>query len=270
MYQINLDKLEGGNDRHLELTRRKDGQWTFQTTIDSWFNEVELTTRLSTYDELFRLAHVVETLHNRGLRNIHLKALSLLGMRADQEEPRGAIDLLVIARFINSMKFSSVRVLEPHSLGTIVAINGSSPYYIPWLTSIIPMDSYDILISPDAGAYKTNSKRGGIENKMHIPVSKYRGADGTPYTFLPNIESISGSRCLILDDYIDGGRSFVSLAKELKEVGGASKVTLVACHGLFSYGVEDLLRDIDEIWTTDSLSNQAEIYSEDVNIIEAL
>lgn len=271
---IDLDKVlpQEAYNYTYALDRRKDGQWRFRIgahyTCDK---SVHISTRLSTYDELFRLSHVVSTLRSHNVDTIHLKIKSLLGMRADQPEKDGGIDLLPITKFINSMKFSSVNVLEPHSLGTIVALNNSSSYYVPWLTQVIPQDVYDIVVSPDAGAYKSNCKRGGL-TKMHIPVAKYRGDDGTPYTFLPNIENIKGSRCLILDDYIDGGRSFVSLAKDLKELGGASKVILVACHGLFSYGQSALYDGIDEIWTTDSLSNRTEIYTQpeqEVHIIEA-
>lgn len=274
MYQLDLDRLDLGkyNDYGHKLTCRKDGQWTFQTRADGGiFKSAIITTRLSTYDELFRLAHVVETLRGKGINELHVRIKSLLGMRSDQADENGSIQLLPITRFINSLEFVTVEVLEPHSLGTIIALKNSSPYYVPWLTQVIPQDAYDIVVSPDAGAYKSNCKREGL-TKMHIPVAKYRGDDGTPYTFLPNIENIKGSRCLILDDYIDGGRSSVSLAKDLKELGGASKVILVACHGLFSYGQSALCDGIDEIWTTDSLSNRTEIYTQpeqEVHIIEA-
>jgi ribose-phosphate pyrophosphokinase len=284
MIRLNLDWLAAKTHWGTwSLIQRKDGQWTFKVgsigTDSSHSYDVLIETRLSTYNELFRLAHVVESLRTNGLvSSIHLKAKSLLGMRADQIEENGGIDLLPIARFINSLNFSSVKVLEPHSLGTIISLKNSKPYYVPWMQSVIDPFSYDILVSPDAGAYKTNSKRVGL-SKSHISVSKHRDVLGTPHLLLPfneikQIESEDGiCRVLIIDDYIDGGRSFVELAEQLKKIG-VTKVILAACHGLFSYGLESLFQHIDEIWTTDSLSNQSQSvlennYSDVIHIIEA-
>jgi ribose-phosphate pyrophosphokinase len=51
---------------------------------------------------------------------------------------------------------------------------------------------------------------------------------------------------LVVDDICDGGRTFMSLARVLPPTTG--KKILYVTHGIFSYGVDELLNHYDEIW----------------------
>ena len=62
---------------------------------------------------------------------------------------------------------------------------------------------------------------------------------------------VKGKKVLIADDICDGGRTFIELAKVLKNKG-AVEVSLFITHGIFSKGLEVFEGLIDAIYTTDS------------------
>ncbi len=72
---------------------------------------------------------------------------------------------------------------------------------------------------------------------------------------------MKGKYCVIVDDICDGGRTFIELAKTLKE-GGAQRVVLYVTHGIFSKGIYPLEKYIDEVYTTNSFPQKVLEYSD--------
>lgn len=112
------------------------------------------------------------------------------------------------------------------------------------------------LISPDAGAQKKifevatylNLRDGDVETatkRRNVATGKIVGT-----AFEGNVRD---KICIIVDDIIDGGRSFTGLGSILKQKG-AQKVYLIASHGIFSAGIECLQQDLDGIYITDSIN----------------
>ena len=65
-------------------------------------------------------------------------------------------------------------------------------------------------------------------------------------------DDLAGQDVVIADDLIDGGMTFILLAKALK-VKGAGKVILYGTHGIFSKGTKPLFEGgIDEVYSTNS------------------
>jgi len=62
---------------------------------------------------------------------------------------------------------------------------------------------------------------------------------------------VKNKTCVICDDIIDGGATFIILADLLKKMG-ANKVYLIVTHGFFTKQY-DVLKNIDGIYTTDSI-----------------
>jgi len=56
-----------------------------------------------------------------------------------------------------------------------------------------------------------------------------------------------GKNLVIVDDICDGGRTFIELARVLKEKG-ANKVALYVTHGIFSQGLDVLKEHIDHVY----------------------
>ena len=80
-------------------------------------------------------------------------------------------------------------------------------------------------------------------------------------------DDFGGKDCVIVDDICDGGRTFIELAKVLKE-RGAGKIGLFVTHGIFSQGVGVLFDNgIDFIYTTDSFDQSDKINEPRVQVI---
>ena len=121
----------------------------------------------------------------------------------------------------------------------------------------------DVIISPDFGAIKKATavaerigKPLGIALKERDPLSneiletKILQAD------------VKGKVVTIVDDMLDGGRTFIPLAARLKELG-ARWVNLVVTHGIFSYGASQLQTgDIDNIYVYYSWLSPEAVFSE--------
>lgn len=77
-----------------------------------------------------------------------------------------------------------------------------------------------------------------------------------------NVEPIkSGDSFLIIDDLVDGGATFISVAKALREVEENIGIDLCVSHGLFSQGKEILHKaGIQNIYTTNSLIRNKDGY----------
>jgi ribose-phosphate pyrophosphokinase len=69
---------------------------------------------------------------------------------------------------------------------------------------------------------------------------------------------------VIIDDLIDGGRTFIEIAKTIKEQRAFSsavhpdnygKIFLVSTHGVFSGGLKELNKYFDGIYCTNSYSD---------------
>ena len=58
---------------------------------------------------------------------------------------------------------------------------------------------------------------------------------------------------IVVDDIIDGGKTFIELAKELKKVYNINRLVLAASHGIFSKGL-DVLEDYDKIYVQNNMS----------------
>lgn len=193
--------------------------------------------------------------------------------------PGEPLSIKVITRLLNDQKYNEVTVFDPHSdvsaalidnvkvipnhrfvamaIGSIMDHNK-----IPQISPISPeinvtnFDDRMRLISPDAGAEKKISKLSSflnLHNHHIIYASKRRNVE-TGQILETKLEAdVENKICIIVDDIIDGGRTFTELAALLKQKG-ASKVYLIISHGIFSAGFDSLKKDIDGIYISDSIN----------------
>jgi ribose-phosphate pyrophosphokinase len=115
------------------------------------------------------------------------------------------------------------------------------------------------LVSPDAGAYKKIfdfANWFGI--KEIITASKVRDLDSGKIlkTVVPSLENYNDEmNYVIQDDICDGGRTFIELAKAIKEQKPDAKIYLVVTHGIFSAGFDLLVQYLDGIYCTNSIKD---------------
>lgn len=179
----------------------------------------------------------------------------LPGARQDRGVPLGA---KVYADFINSMKIDRVVCFDPHSdvmpallERTIVVPLERLPFWEFNVNGVDGTLKFDGVVCPDLGARKRAENVAAV---LDVPVYQgmkhrdFKTGQLSKFTCEPLPH---GSNLIVVDDICDGGGTFVGLAAAIKDFVSLS---LWVSHGIFSKGVDELLRHYNDIFTTDSHS----------------
>ncbi len=243
--------------------------------------KIEICERLTTSAKLIRLMLTVDALRRSINQSIPIELVIPYFPYARQDRvcvDGEALGVAVMANFINSLKFSKVTIWDAHSDVTPALLN-----------NVINVDQISLLanfkqlserlatgeltlLSPDAGASKKTIK---IAEKFNgepevIQAQKMRNLKTGEILKTEIMGEVKGKKILIADDICDGGRTFIELAKVLKEKG-AEEISLFVTHGIFSKGLNVFEGLIDTIYTTDSFRDANEFISNDkikLHIIE--
>lgn len=265
-----LNLVEMGNGIPYSKVKYPDGQISIvvNTTILGEHHVLEsvlIKSRMNSYEDVFAIISAADALRSWGVTNVSLFISCFLTQRSDREFiPGHSFDLWEMADIIKQQHFRSITVFHPHSdvlpallktrLNKVIVMD--SKQYVQLALSQIETahDCKVTLVSPDAGAFKWVFKLG--EKLMRNVVAGNKSRD----LFSGHIETsihadINGKVCLIVDDYCDGGRTFVQLAEKLVAQGAAA-VYLFTAHGLYSNGEEDLKKYIKGAYTTNSIKDE--------------
>ena len=159
--------------------------------------------------------------------------------------PGEALSLRVAATFINSLGFDKIVVTDPHSDVTPALLNNCtvvdiSEIFEKRLFNFAPLGN-TVLVSPDAGANKKVLK---LAQTLKVPIvraDKVRDVNTGDITgTVVHTEHLGDKPVLVVDDICDGGRTFIELAKALREKTNGP-LNLYVTHGIFSKGLGDLL-----------------------------
>lgn len=234
-----------------EIKKFKDGQVATKLTESG---NLHIKIRGNSYEDLFTIASIKEAwdaVHALDKTVVaQLTIYCLIAQRSDRRfNEKESFDLKVVARFINSLGFDKVEILHPHSAISLALIdNAVAIDHFQYVEQAFNEIGNPVLVSPDAGAYKTTHHIAELLNADLVPSNKVR-VNGAPEISIQG--NVKGKDCLIVDDLADGGRTFKFLAKALKDQG-ASKVFLYVTHGQFNYGFEELKEYIDHVYCTNS------------------
>lgn len=234
-----------------ESKRFKDGQVTAKIIEGG---DIHIKIRGNSYEDLFKAAAIKEAWDAENTTNktavAKLTIFCLIGQRSDRRFNKGeSFDLKVICKFINDMKFDSVAILHPHSPISLALIDNSKKIsHVDYVEKAFTHIGNPVLVSPDAGAYKTTHEIAEKLNADLVPSNKVR-VDGAPVISIQG--DVKGKQCLIVDDLADGGRTFKFLAEALKQQG-AAEVYLYVTHAQFNYGFDELKETIDHVYCTNS------------------
>jgi ribose-phosphate pyrophosphokinase len=119
-----------------------------------------------------------------------------------------------------------------------------------------------VLVSPDAGAYKKVfdvAQEFRISNIVTATKVRDLKTGAILRTEVPTLDQHEDLKYIIIDDICDGGRTFIELAKAIKEQRPTAKVYLVVTHGIFSAGYSELGHYFEEIYTTNSYKDISEV-----------
>jgi len=159
-----------------------------------------------------------------------------------------------------STSFKAFSTWDAHNPKAVNCYCGKYGVYwanIPASTFVaaIGLDKGIAVIAPDKGAVNRATQCARVLGSEHYVADKVRDpSDGSILSIKlsPKDLDLTDKTVLIVDDIIDGGRTFTELASVLKLNHNAGKVLLYATHGIFSNTLIDLKQHIDQIYVANS------------------
>jgi len=287
--KIDLTNIENSDIKYT-ISKFPDGQQNITIydfcDLDLSFDndEVIIKSRMSSFCDLELIIATNQALKEQGHKNIHLYTPYFLGARSDRKFIDGQTNYLknVICPIINSQNFQTVTVFDPHSDVLEACLNNfkkiSNVSFVKDIIYFVRNDGSNrvddniTLISPDAGALKKVydvAKACNIKNV--IVANKLRNLETGQIirTEVPNLDQEPGEKhFIIVDDICDGGRTFIEIAKAIREVRSKSifndKLTLIISHGIFSGGFGELYKYFNNIYSTNSYSDSIGVTQSDI------
>lgn len=231
--------------------------------------EVVITVRFKDAGDMFKLALLKDALDRSFPKSVSLYMPFVPFGRQDRVMVSGEpFSLVVFARFINSLKFMSVTIIDPHSDVTpalfdrvvvkdnhVIVEKALYQHYSGELPEEV------CIVSPDAGAEKKILKVAQHLSMAYpktsfkvVKCSKERnvvtGALIKADCPIQNFEHLP--ELFIVDDICDGGGTF-SMTGKMLQARGANGVNLIVTFGIFSKRLT--LEYIDTIYTTDAVKD---------------
>lgn len=261
-YRVGGSKLRAdfmvfsGGEVHIKLPETPEEQ-------NPSAGSVVITAKLKSSTDVMELLMTTEALKNRYPNSdISLNMPYIPYARQDRRcEPNEAFSLKVFCTLINAQNYKSVTVWDAHSEVSVALLDrckniSMADLIASWTTTFA---DGKVLVSPDAGAAKkVEQVAKAIGTDKIIYATKVRDTKtGQIVSTKLDCTDIAPITVLIVDDICDGGRTFIELAKKLKE-RGADRVELYVTHGIFSNGFYELKQYIDHIYTTSSVFNPLE------------
>lgn len=207
-------------------------------------SEVTIDWNFESEDEFIHLAQVKTYLDSLGVKT-SLNIPFLPYGRQDKEIKAGnTYALHTFAALLNSLNFQKVTSYDVHNLKVTASIikNFSNICPLKDFSSYITSDC--LVFFPDKGAYlryfPNISQLVTSEFSVGEKVRNQETGKITHYA-IENVENIKYRVVWVLDDLCDGGATFVLAANALHNAG-ALKVNLFVSHGLFTKGLDPLIK----------------------------
>ena len=207
-------------------------------------------------EEMAKLYFLVKHMNSKGIKEIVLYLPYIPNARMDRvKEYDEVFTLKHFAEFINSLGFSSVVVLDPHSNVSEALIDNISMINLKEFVknAVLPKVRPDILFFPDEGAMKRYSKMfPNIPFLYGMKDRDWRTGEIRGLNVIGEIEK--GASVLIIDDICSKGGTFYHSAKKLLELG-VGDISLYVSHCENSILNGDLIKSgfVKKVFTTNSI-----------------
>jgi len=248
------------NNKKVDLNHFPDGTLLMKELAPE-AEKITLTWLYENNEELVALYFLTKHLKAKGLKDIALQLPYIPNARQDRvKAPEDIFTLKYFAQMINSLGFSKVTVLDPHSYVSEALIDNidirSPKEYVKRVLDDLEKDGKNdiLMFYPDEGAMKRYSAMFdrpytfGIK-KRDWTTGAIQGLEVSGQT-----ELIKGSTILIVDDICSKGGTFFHSAKALKELG-AGEIYLYISHCENTIMDGEILKGdlIQKVYTTNSI-----------------
>jgi ribose-phosphate pyrophosphokinase len=274
------------SDIKFEKTQFPDGQQSIKI-ISNVGSEIaiKIYSKFTSFKDLELILCATAALKNLGMTDIFLYIPYFLGGRSDRKFEVGSINYIkdVVAPIINAQHYKGVLVLDPHSDVIEACIDRLEKIdnYSLVKAALTAIDNTNTarekmcIISPDAGALKKIygvAKHFDIQNVVTASKVRDLKTGKILHTEIPKINGDGDKNFVIIDDICDGGRTFIEVAKAIREKRPSpifnDKIYLVITHGIFSAGFGELSNYFEAVYTTNSVK-EIENSPEDTDIDRA-
>ncbi|RKG40114.1 phosphoribosyltransferase family protein [Acinetobacter rongchengensis] len=276
--EIKVMQFAGG-ERHVQVDATRLNQLAGQIFIQAQINNSQ---------DLMDYLLIENVLLNQGLE-LHVEMPYFPYARQDRICATGqafSLDIMTKLLNINTEKFpqqrKSITVWDAHSATTAKRLNENTQFLKienVQPSEIIAQDAKlmniliaenSVLVCPDAGAKLRTANLATAINPLRnqnieiIQCEKKRNPlTGKLMNSQVNATDLTGKTAVICDDICDGGATFIGIAEELIKLNCAY-VVLYVTHGIFSKGMQVFDGLVDQIFTTNSLTQQ---HDKNLNII---
>lgn len=287
---LNLVRQDDVLSCEYEISRYPDGQQSIRIvekqydtyqSLKEQTNPIRIMSRLNSFKDLELIICANQALKEIGVKSIKLYIPYCIGGRSDRKFQEGSSNYIknVIAPIINSQKFDEVVIMDPHSdvleacIDKFVKVNNYNllnyafkDYFTTKGLEVFERNSFDniCLVSPDAGAFKKIfdvAKDFGVKNVVTATKIRDLSTGKILHTDVPLRDDLFDKDMFIVDDICDGGRTFIEIAKAIKEYEKfTGKIYLIVTHGIFSNGYAELGEYFEQIYTTNSVKDIGEVY----------
>lgn len=252
-------KLCNPNGPSIPIVIKKFSDGMVQTTIpdvSTLTHTVLIEAFIKDSDGIIILSQLKDILDDCKIQEVLLVLKVLPFSRQDRRMVNGdSFSLKPFARMLNPLQFNTIFIKDPHSdvfpalIDNVRIIPQVDVLQLMIDKQKINPDIYDSICSPDGGSIKKAFKIATHLKKEFIKADKIRDTSNGEIvgTYIPTDIDYTGKAILIVDDCLDGGRTFTELAKKLK-AAGASQVDLFITVGIFSYGLDCLRGDLDQVF----------------------
>lgn len=249
------------NGKQVEINHFPDGTILMKEFAEDAM-EATITWLYENNEEMVALYFLTKHLRSKGIEEIALEMPYIPNARQDRvKAPEDIFTLKYFAEMINSLNFSKVTVLDPHSyvseaLIDRIEIKTPKENVEKVLEKIMQSAAEEdvLLFYPDEGAMKRYSAMFqqpyvfGIK-KRDWATGEIKGLDVTGRTDL-----IKDSTVLIVDDICSRGGTFLHSAKALKELGAKDIYLYVShCENTILSGEIPTTDLIERVYTTNSI-----------------
>ena len=249
------------NENTVNFSHFPDGTLLMKELVTEGTTKATIIWLYENNEELVALYFLTKHLQSKGVTDISLKLPYIPNARQDRvKKNEDVFTLKYFTQMINSLRFSKVTVLDPHSYvseALIEHIDIQSPksYVEKVLEELKEKHNEEVLMFyPDEGAMKRYSNMFDKPYTFGIKKRDWATGEIRGLEVSGQKELVEGSTILIVDDICSRGGTFYYSAKALKELG-AGKIYLYISHCENTILEGEIIKDdlIERVYTTNSI-----------------
>lgn len=215
---------------------------------------VHIYAKLRNASDVLAFMAVCSALENQGVDR-HVLMPYLPGGRQDRVQEGGSFTAEMFARLL-APAVSTLTAVDIHSTKAALVYAQELDLHAlplePIAKNLLSTTTYDALIVPDEGAVERCE---GLAEYLDIDNLIYCTKQRDPDTGRVVVEVEDAAypdRLIVTDDICDGGATFLQIAEQIHAVNPDIEIDLFVTHGIFSKGFDELSKQYNHIFTTDS------------------